>query len=72
MKDIQKLTKYFQPGGTSGSITGTAMSEVNFWVGIEKALFHVRNQLQSPDVEFTLGVLRLGKRFLTSVSFESD
>lgn len=70
IKQIQGVTKYFSGGGTS--ITGPAIAEVNFWLSVEKALFGVRSQLQTPEVEFTLNLLRMGKRFLTSVSFEAD
>ncbi len=41
-------------------------------MSMEKNLLDVRVQLQTPQIEFTLQILRLGKRFLTTVSFEQD
>ena len=45
---------------------------MNFWISLEKNLMELRIQLQTPEIEFTLQLLRLGKRFLTTVSFEQD
>ena len=36
--------------------------EVQFWMSMEKALADVRQQLDSPEVEITLSVLKQAKR----------
>lgn len=48
------------------------MEEINFWTGLERALTHIEQQLQTPDVEATLATLKFAKRFLAAVSFEID
>lgn len=52
--------------------SGSTAEEVNFWTGFERALVHIEQQLQTPDVEATLAILKFAKRFLAAVSFEID
>uniref|UniRef100_A0A0G4FLJ2 Dynein heavy chain, cytoplasmic n=1 Tax=Chromera velia CCMP2878 TaxID=1169474 RepID=A0A0G4FLJ2_9ALVE len=67
IKEIQKVTR-LQRDPT----TGTAMQEIHFWLGLEKALNHVQQQLQSPEIELTLSLLKHAKRFFLTISFEAD
>lgn len=67
-KEIQKLTKLEK----TGPHTRSAMQEIQFWLGMEKALQNAQQQLQTPEIQLTLDILRGAKRFLATLSFESD
>ncbi|CAK0878753.1 unnamed protein product [Prorocentrum cordatum] len=48
------------------------MQEINFWLGMEKVLNDVHTQLQGPPIQLTLNLLKGARRFLATMSFESD
>lgn len=52
--------------------TGSAVQEITFWLNIERALYKIQEQMSSPEVALTLDVLKLGKRFHATISFDSD
>ena len=52
--------------------TGTAAEEVNFWLGFERALKHVEDQLKTTEAEFTLTVLKHTRKVFATMSFEQD
>ena len=52
--------------------SGTALQEISFWVNMEHALGRLRAKRDSPEVVLTLEVLKAGKRFHTTISFDSD
>lgn len=52
--------------------SGTALQEISFWVNMEHALGRLRGKRDSPEVVLTLEVLKAGKRFHTTISFDSD
>ena len=52
--------------------SGTALQEISFWVNMEHALDRLRDKRDSPEVVLTLEVLKAGKRFHTTISFDSD
>lgn len=52
--------------------TGTAAEEVNFWLGFERALKHVEDQLRTTEAEFTLTVLKHTRKVFATMSFEQD
>lgn len=66
-RDIQRVSKLQRD-----SQSGGAQSEVTFWQSMEGVLNDVYQQLQSPQVQFTLDLLKNGRRFMATMSFESD
>ena len=52
--------------------SGTVVQETSFWLNLENALNKILSNRNSPDVELTLEVLKSGKRFHVTVSFDSD
>ena len=51
---------------------GTALQEVNFWLNVERALLKTQEKLETQEVQLTMDILKHGKRFHATVSFESD
>ena len=56
-KEIQRVAKLQRDPQS-----GTAMQEVNFWLGMEKALNDVHQQLQRPEVQLTMSLLKGARR----------
>ena len=52
--------------------SGTALQEISFWVSMEHALSRLRGKRDSAEIVLTLEVLKAGKRFRTTISFDSD
>lgn len=52
--------------------TGTALQEISFWLNLERALNRIQEKRESLEVTLTLDILRSGKRFIATVSFDSD
>ena len=52
--------------------TGTALQEISFWLNLERALNRILEKRESIEVTLTLDILRYGKRFIATVSFDSD
>ena len=52
--------------------SGTALQEITFWINLENALNKIHRKRNSPEVNLTLDVLKAGKRFHATVSFDSD
>ena len=52
--------------------TGTTLQEISFWQNLERALNRILERRESIEVTLTLDILRLGKRFIATVSFDSD
>lgn len=48
------------------------MQEIMFWLNLGRALQHLKDLRDSPEVTLTLEVLKQGKRFHATVSFDSD
>ncbi|GAA5943977.1 hypothetical protein JCM3775_004729 [Rhodotorula graminis] len=67
VKEIQTVTKL-----SRDVASGTASQEVNFWLGMERALEAIEKQLKSDPVQLTLDVLKHAKRFHATVSFIAD
>ena len=67
IREIQKVTKLERDPST-----GSAMQEITFWLNIERALYKIQEQMGSPEVLLTLEVLKFGKRFHATISFDSD
>lgn len=67
IKDIQKVCRMQRDPST-----GTAVEEVNFWLGFERALKHVEEQLKATEAEFTLTVLKHTRKVFATMSFEQD
>ncbi|EUB63753.1 Cytoplasmic dynein 1 heavy chain [Echinococcus granulosus] len=67
IKDIQKVTNLNRDPST-----GTALQEVTFWLNLERALSRIQEKRSSLEVTLTLEILRTAKRFLATVSFDSD
>ena len=67
IKEIQKVTKL------SRDVTaGTASQEINFWLGMERALESIESQLAGDEVNLVLDVLESAKRFHATISFIAD
>ncbi len=52
--------------------SGTALQEISFWLNLENALNRIHRKRDSPEVDLTLELLKAGKRFHTTLSFDSD
>ena len=46
--------------------------EISFWLNLERALLRIQEKRESPEVALTLDVLKHGKRFHATVSFDTD
>ena len=64
---VQKVTKLDRDPSS-----GTALQEISFWLNLERALVRIQEKRESPDVALTLEVLKHGKRFHATVSFDTD
>ncbi|GAA5979126.1 hypothetical protein JCM10908_002813 [Rhodotorula pacifica] len=67
VKEVQTVTKL-----SRDVASGTASQEINFWLGIEKALEGIEQQLKSDPVQLSLDILKHAKRFHATVSFIAD
>ncbi|KAI4467240.1 dynein heavy chain [Holotrichia oblita] len=67
IKEIQKVTKLVRDPSS-----GTALQEVSFWLNLERALHRIQEKRESMEVALTLDILRIGKRFHATVSFDTD
>ena len=52
--------------------SGTALQEISFWLNLERALLRIQEKRESPEILLTQEVLRHGKRFHATVSFDTD
>ena len=52
--------------------SGNALQEISFWLNLERALLRIQEKRESFDVGLTLEILKYGKRFHATVSFDSD
>ena len=52
--------------------SGTALQEISFWLNLERALLRIQEKRESPEIALTLHILKRGKRFLATVSFDTD
>lgn len=52
--------------------SGTALQEIRFWLNLERALNRIQEKRESPEVLLTLDILKHGKRFHATVSFDTD
>ncbi|KAJ1604437.1 dynein heavy chain [Cryptosporidium canis] len=66
IREIQSLARFQRDIGLS------VTSEVKFWSSYERSLLQIQKQVQSPEVEWTLSVLRQSKKFLAAISLEVD
>lgn len=67
IKEIKKVTEHKRDPKS-----GTAVQEISFWISMEKALMNLQNLRNSQEVVLTLDVLKHGKRFHATTSFDSD
>lgn len=67
IREIKKVTKLDRDPST-----GTALQEISFWLNLERALNRILERRESIEVMLTLDILRYGKRFIATVSFDSD
>ncbi|XP_038118676.1 dynein heavy chain, cytoplasmic isoform X2 [Culex quinquefasciatus] len=67
IKEIQKVTKLDRDPSS-----GTALQEISFWLNLERALHRIQEKRESPEVALTLNILKHGKRFHATVSFDTD
>lgn len=52
--------------------SGTALQEISFWLNLERALYRIQEKRESAEVTLTLDILKHGKRFHATVSFDTD
>jgi len=52
--------------------SGTALQEISFWLSLERALQRIQDKRDSIEVTLTLDILKHGKRFHATVSFDTD
>lgn len=67
IKEIQKVTKLDRDPSS-----GTALQEISFWLNLERALHRIQEKRESIEVALTLDILKHGKRFHATVSFDTD
>lgn len=67
IREIQKVTKLERDPSS-----GTALQEISFWLNLERALLRIQEKRESPEVSLTLDILKKGKRFHATVSFDAD
>lgn len=67
IREIQKVTKLDRDPSS-----GTALQEISFWLNLDRALSRVQEKRDSPEVALTLDILKKGKRFHATVSFDAD
>lgn len=67
IKEIQKVTKLERDPAS-----GTALQEISFWLNLERALHRIQEKRESQEVALTLDILKHGKRFHATVSFDTD
>ncbi|XP_077296363.1 dynein heavy chain, cytoplasmic isoform X2 [Arctopsyche grandis] len=67
IKEIQKVTKLDRDPSN-----GTALQEISFWLNLERALHRIQEKRESVEVALTLEILKYGKRFHATVSFDTD
>ncbi|XP_077971534.1 cytoplasmic dynein 1 heavy chain 1-like isoform X1 [Styela clava] len=67
IREIQKVTKLDRDPSS-----GTAMQEINFWLNLDRALMRIQDMRESPEITLTLDILKHGKRFHATVSFDTD
>ncbi|XP_032633296.1 cytoplasmic dynein 1 heavy chain 1 [Chelonoidis abingdonii] len=67
IREIQKVTKLDRDPAS-----GTALQEISFWLNLERALYRIQEKRESPEVLLTLDILKHGKRFHATVSFDTD
>ncbi|XP_076442165.1 cytoplasmic dynein 1 heavy chain 1-like isoform X5 [Babylonia areolata] len=67
IREIQKVTKLDRDPAS-----GTALQEISFWLNLERALLRIQEKRESPEIVLTLEILKHGKRFHATVSFDSD
>lgn len=67
IREIQKVTKLERDPSS-----GSALQEISFWLNLERALLRIQEKRESPEVSLTLDILKKGKRFHATVSFDAD
>jgi len=67
IREMQKVTKLDRDPSS-----GTTLQEVSFWLNLEQALYALRDRRDALDVALTLEILKHGKRFHATVSFDAD
>ncbi|XP_075700360.1 cytoplasmic dynein 1 heavy chain 1 [Rhinoderma darwinii] len=67
IREIQKVTKLDRDPAS-----GTALQEISFWLNLERALYRIQEKRESPEILLTLDILKHGKRFHATVSFDTD
>ncbi|KAK7504322.1 hypothetical protein BaRGS_00004626, partial [Batillaria attramentaria] len=67
IREIQKVTKLDRDPAS-----GTALQEISFWLNLERALLRIQEKRESSEIVLTLEILKHGKRFHATVSFDSD
>lgn len=67
IREIQKVTKLERDPSS-----GTSLQEISFWLNLERALLRIQEKRESPEVSLTMDILKKGKRFHATVSFDAD
>jgi len=67
IREIQRVTKFERDPSS-----GTTLQEISFWLNLERALLRIQEKCESPEVKLTLDILKKGKRFHATVSFDTD
>ena len=67
IREIQKVTKLDRDPAS-----GTALQEISFWLNLERALLRIQEKRESIEIALTLDILKHGKRFHATVSFDTD
>ena len=59
-------TTPFPPG------EGADLEEVAFWNQLDEALIHIHSELQKPEVQLTLSVLKAAHRFIATIALQNE
>jgi len=63
---ILPSTTPFPPG------EGADLEEVSFWNGLDIAIKHIHSELQKPEVQLTLSVLKSAHRFIATIALQNN
>ena len=48
------------------------VDEINYWMGMERSMSFIDNQLKQAEVELTIEALKVAKKFNITTQFEHD
>jgi dynein heavy chain 1 len=73
IRKVTGLTSTPFPSGDSAETESHAdLDEISFWMGLEEALKHIREELDKPENLLTVVLLKAAKRFVATAALENN